>query len=121
MRRPTAKVENESQQQQAHDGDNLDAREAEFGFSVNRHGEDVEADHEDDDDDNPCGNVDMLRTRPELDDHGRRGDFGAESYRRRVPILLMDQMMDGAKGLGEPHTFQPTANPMASSTYRAQN
>ena len=98
VRRPSAKVEDQSQQEQTDDGDDLDASEAEFGFTIDRHGEDVEAHDHNDDDGNPCGNVDVLGTRPELDDDGRRGNLGAECDGTRIPILLPCQMMDGPRG-----------------------
>lgn len=84
---PTTEVENKSQDQQADDGDDLDAGEDEFGFSIDGDGKYVEADDHHDNDGDPCGNVDVCGMWPELDDDRCGGDFGAERDRIRVPIL----------------------------------
>lgn len=49
VRWPSTKIDDESEYQQSNNGDDLDTRETEFGFSVNRNCEDVQTNHENDD------------------------------------------------------------------------
>ena len=87
---PTAKVEDEGEEQEANDSNDLDRSEAELGLSINGHSENVQADNDDDDDGNPGGNVDTFGSMPELDDSRRRRDFGAESDGARIPVVPTD-------------------------------
>jgi len=51
-----SQVDDESKDQESHDSNELDGSEAELGFTVNSHGEDVEGENEDDEDSDPgCG------------------------------------------------------------------
>ena len=84
----TAKINNESHDQQTNDGDDLDGSEDKFGFTVDLDGENVQADDESDDESDPDCDTDVIRTLPVLDDDGGSRDFGTESNCRIVPVLF---------------------------------
>ena len=49
MRWPSAKINNEGEEQKTNDRDDFDGGETEFGFTVDGYGKDVEANDQDDD------------------------------------------------------------------------
>lgn len=61
-----AEVNNEGHDEEPNDGQDLDTSEDEFGFSVYCHGEDIEADDNDDDDRYPDRYANALSTFPIL-------------------------------------------------------
>ena len=107
MRRPATKVEDERQNEQAKDSDNLDTGEDELGFAVDGHGKDVQTNDQDQDNRNPCSDlnaceklgerlrneVGLRRTYIDLiipvsDYDGRRRNLCTQRDGRRIPILL---------------------------------
>ena len=71
----SAKIDDESKEQQTHDRKNLDTGKAELGFSIYGDGENVQADDNNDQDGDPCCDVDILGTVPVLNDNRGGGDF----------------------------------------------
>ena len=74
----TTKINNESHYQKSDNGDDLDAGENKFGFTIDSNGEDVQADNQDDDEGDPGGDIDVISTAPELNHDGGSGDFRAQ-------------------------------------------
>ena len=68
---PTTYDENEGHDQETHDRDDLDSRETEFGFTVDGDSENVQANDQDDNERDPCRDIDAFRTIPILNDEGR--------------------------------------------------
>jgi len=87
---PTAKVEDEGEEQKANNSDDLDGGKAELGLSINGHSENVQANDDDNDDGNPGRNVDIVGSMPELDDSRSCRDFGAESDGAGIPVVPAD-------------------------------
>jgi hypothetical protein len=127
------KVNNECHNQKTNNCDNLHTGKYEFGFSVDGNCEDVEAYDNDNDDGYPRGDINISCSFPELDDDSSSTDLSAEGDGRIVPVLKtiisafamkyqQQRMRRGTPGIryssynGGKLTFQPTANPIASST-----
>ena len=87
MLRSSAEIDDDGKDEQANDSNKFNAREDELGFAVNGDGEDVEADHNDDDEGDPCGNVGARGALPELYDYRRGRDLGADRDGGKVPTL----------------------------------
>jgi hypothetical protein len=68
VRGSTAKIDDESQEQEANNRDYLDTGKDEFCFTIDLNGEDIQADNHKDDYRDPSSNVDVSRTVPVLDD-----------------------------------------------------
>ena len=68
----SAKVDDESEDEQADYGDNLDTRKDEFGFTIYGDGEYIEANHKYKNKRYPCRHIDPLSSIPELNDNRRR-------------------------------------------------
>jgi hypothetical protein len=83
--RLTTEIEDERHENQTDNRDDFDTGEDELGFSIDSHGEDVQADDNDNDDRDPCSRID-LRV-PETNNDGGSGNFGAESDGTRVPVV----------------------------------
>lgn len=85
--RSTTQHDNKANDEQAHDRDELDGGEYELSFSVNGHGEDVEAYDDDYDDGNPDRRTNPLLLIPEVDEDGGGGYLSAKGDSRLVPIV----------------------------------
>ena len=83
-----AEINDECHDQQTDDGDDLDGREDELGFTVDLDGEDVQAEDDADDEGDPRRNSDVLRAWPILNDDGGGRNFGAEGDCRGIPVLF---------------------------------
>ena len=83
----SAEIDDDGKDKQANYSDKLDAGEDELGFTVDRDGEDVEANDNDDDEGDPCGHIGAGGALPELYDDGRGGDLGADRDSGKVPTL----------------------------------
>lgn len=103
---PSAKIDDESKDDQSHDCDDLDTRETKFGFSINSHCEDIQANHQNDDERYPSGNVDVHRTIPELYDDRRGRDFRAKSDGTLIPVLSPNKLASMLPDLAS--TYIPT-------------
>lgn len=86
--RSSSKVNNESHYQQPNYGDDFDSCEDKFGFTINGDGKNVEENNENDDDRYPSSNIDVVCTRPELDDDRGGGYFSAEGDYGSIPVLF---------------------------------
>jgi hypothetical protein len=75
----TTEIDDEREDQETDDCDDLDTSEDEFRFTIDRNGEDVETEDDSDDDGDPCGNIDIPSTVPELNDNRGSRYFGAKS------------------------------------------
>jgi len=64
----TAKIDDESREQQANNRDYLDTGKDEFGLTIDLNGEDIQADNHEDDYGDPGSNVDVSGAVPVLDD-----------------------------------------------------
>ena len=90
VRGRSAQVDADGHDQQADDGDDLDAGEDELGLAVDGNGEDVQADDDDDDDGDPRRDVDAHGALPELNDERGGGDLRTERDGGRVPVVPAD-------------------------------
>ena len=80
-----SQVNDKRKNQQANDRNDLDGCENEFGLSVDRNRENIQAEdnHPDDGDPSSCSDLSV----PEPDDNGSGGDLSAESQRIGVPVV----------------------------------
>ena len=79
-----AKVDDEGQNEQSNDGNDLDTCKDKFGFAVYTNRENVQTDDEDDDDRDPCGEIDGVI--PIFDQDRGGSDFSTERDRALVPV-----------------------------------
>lgn len=89
---PSTKIDDESKYQQSNNCNDLDTRETKLGFSVNGHREDIQANHKNDDERYPGGNVNVHSTMPELYHDRRSRDFRAKRDGTLVPILIANKL-----------------------------
>jgi hypothetical protein len=87
-----AQIDDQGQNQESHNGDDLDTGKDEFGLTINADGKDVQRDDDDQDDADPHGLIDGIV--PETNDDGGGRDLGTQRQRVRIPIVPTD---------GEPH------------------
>lgn len=83
----TTQVNNEGHDQEANDGDDLDTRKNELGFSIDLNSEDIQADDQSNDQRDPDCNTDMVGALPVLDDDGGGRDFGTKCNCGVIPVL----------------------------------
>ena len=70
--RSSSQIYDEREQKETDDCDDLDAGEDEFGFTVNSDRKEIKADHNDDDNGYPRGNIYVFCPVPVLYDDGSR-------------------------------------------------
>ncbi len=83
----TTAIDDESQEQQANDGNDLNRCEDKLGLTIDGDCENVQAQHQDDDEGDPSCHVDVPSSFPILDYSRGGGDLRAKSDRRRVPVV----------------------------------
>jgi hypothetical protein len=83
----TTEINNECHDQETNDSKDLDTGKNELSLTINGHGEDVQADNENDNDRNPCCDIDVLCTLPISNDDRSSGYFSAESDCGSIPVL----------------------------------
>ena len=93
--RSTAQVDDESKEQESDDGNDFDTGKDELGFTIDRYGEDVQAEDKNDDDRDPRRDVNIRSTRPVANDGGGSRDFSAKGNCGRVPIIPTDSKAQG--------------------------
>ena len=85
--RPSAKVDDEGEDNEADYGENFDGGENKFGFTIDGDRKNVEGDNDDDDDGDPSGDIDAVGFVPELDHDGGGRNFSTQRYGAGVPVL----------------------------------
>ena len=83
-------IDDQRKDEQTNNCDDLDGCENELSLSVDSDGKDVQAKHQDDDNGDPCGHVDVHCTVPVLDDSRGGRDFSAECQSRGIPVVPAD-------------------------------
>jgi hypothetical protein len=78
----STEVDDESHNQKTNNSDNLDTSKYEFCFTVDSHRENIKANDKNDDNGDPCCDINVFCTFPELDNNSSSRDFSAERDRR---------------------------------------
>lgn len=131
--RSTTAVQDDAQDDVAHNGNDLDDGEEELGFTVALDSEQIDGDDQDQEDGDPGIVVDAAIA-PVLD-----GDSSSDDFQRQdneplhgitiravsmivplLPLLLSHTIVDRKKQKGAPTHFQPIAKPHAGSMKRVE-
>lgn len=131
--RSTTAVQDDAQDDVAHNGNDLDDGEEELGFTVALDSEQIDGDDQDQEDGDPGVVIDAAIA-PVLD-----GDSGSDDFQRQdneplhgitiravsmivplLPLLLSHTIVDWKKQKGAPTHFQPIAKPHAGSMKRVE-
>lgn len=90
-----AKEDDDAENDEAHDGEQLDTGKPKLGLAKELNGNDIEEEHDEEDDGNPDGNVDLSGARPVVDDYTGGGGFCSDEDGVDVPVVPA-----GGKGKG---------------------
>ena len=93
MFRSTSQIDDDGEDEQANDGDEFNAGEAELSFTIDGDSEDVEGDDDADDEGYPGGDINAFGALPILDYHGCSGDLGAYGDGSLIPALWEDLLV----------------------------